>query len=190
MKRRPFLIKTGLAGAALLGLSRCSQFIETAPEGIALIRPLSGEDIFQFVNRVAGRFDLNLYRGIIGAANEFKEGDQILGVSAANEESRNYARQLILKTRIKDLNAFSLYEDAIYNLISSTTLNPDSVSDWSIGDLKNAVLELPESELKNIIPSLTSDVIACLVKVMSGAELIRAGSRIVPASQCSETFKH
>jgi len=178
MKRRPFLIKTGLAGAALLGLSRCSQFIEATPEGIALIKPLSGEDIFQFVNRVAGRFDLNLYRGIIGAANEFKEGDQILGVSAANEESRNYARQLILKTRIKDLNAFSLYEDAIYNLISSTTLNPDSVSDWSIGDLKNAVLELPESELKNIIPSLTSDVIACLVKVMSGAELIRAGSRI------------
>lgn len=178
MNRRPFLIKTGLAAAALLGLSQCSKFIEAVPEGLALSKPLAAEDLIQFIKRIAGKFDLNLYRGIIGAANEFKEGDQILGVSAANEESRTYARELIFKTRLRDINSFSLYDDAIFKLISDTTLNKDSLSDWTIGDLKKAVLELPEQELKKLIPSLTSDVIACLVKVMSGKELIIAGSRI------------
>lgn len=178
MKRRPFILKIGFAGAALFGLSKCSKLIRNAPEGISVSAPLSGENLFQFISRVAGRFDLNLYRGIIGAASEFKEGDQILGVSAANEESRKYARELILATKIKDLNLFPLFEDQIYDLISSTTLNQDLVSNWTIGDLKIFILERSESEIKAVIPALTSDAIACLVKVMSENELIRAGGRI------------
>jgi hypothetical protein len=36
------------------------------------------EDLFAFMNRRAGRFDRTLYQQLIGAANDFKEGDWCL----------------------------------------------------------------------------------------------------------------
>lgn len=178
MKRRPFLISLGAAGAALFGLSSCGPAVKSVSGGISLDPPIAGEDIFQFISRITGSFNLDLYRGIIGAANEFKEGDEILGVAASDDTSRIYARDLILNSRIGDLVNHSLYSDQIYDLISSTTVDIQKASELSIRDLKQIVLNQSEAEIKTLMPSLTSDVIACLVKVMSNAELIKAGSGI------------
>ena len=177
MKRRPFLISLG-AAAALIGLSNCGPAVKSVSGGISLDPPTAGEDIFQFISRLTGSFNLDLYRGIIGAANEFKEGDEILGVAASDDTSRSYARALILNSRIGDLVNHSLYSDQIYGLISSTTVDVQKASELTIRDLKQMVLNQSEADIKTLMPSLTSDVIACLVKVMSNAELIKAGSRI------------
>jgi ethanolamine ammonia-lyase large subunit len=66
------------------------------------------------MRRVRGRFDQALYRQIIGAANEFKEGDRILGVAAADEESRRRARSLLANTPVDQLSAHPLFDDALY----------------------------------------------------------------------------
>jgi ethanolamine ammonia-lyase large subunit len=42
-----------------------------------------GEDVFHFVRRLRGEHDAELYAQILGAANEFKDGDRIVGVAAA-----------------------------------------------------------------------------------------------------------
>jgi ethanolamine ammonia-lyase large subunit len=41
-----------------------------------------GEDIFTYINRVKGGFDHTLYQQVIGASNDFKEGDLTIGVGA------------------------------------------------------------------------------------------------------------
>ncbi|MEZ6074224.1 MAG: ethanolamine ammonia-lyase subunit EutB [Pirellulaceae bacterium] len=51
------------------------------------------------MQRNSGQFDERLYKRLLGAANEFKEGDAIVGVSAADENSRARARKLLANTR-------------------------------------------------------------------------------------------
>ncbi len=46
------------------------------------------EDLISYVERVRGAWDDDLYRKLLGAANEWKEGDAIVGVAAANQEDR------------------------------------------------------------------------------------------------------
>ena len=47
-----------------------------------------------------------------------------------------------------------------------------------MNELKNFLLENSEADIKKITISLTSDVIACLVKLMSNDELIRIGQKV------------
>ena len=50
---------------------------------LALTEVMPGEDAFAYIGRVKGSFDQMLYQHVIGAANEFKEGDQAIAVGAA-----------------------------------------------------------------------------------------------------------
>src|SRR5688572_26763752 len=62
-------------------------------------------DLFAYIQRQRGAFDARLYKQILGAANEFKEGDEIVGVAAADEGSRAAARALLARTPIRQLDA-------------------------------------------------------------------------------------
>ena len=55
------------------------------------------------------------------------------------------------------------------------------VADWTLARLKQFVLGAEENEIKAILPGLASDVIACLVKLMSDAELVALGARLFHA---------
>ena len=81
MSRRQFLVMVGAAGAALAGYRVVAR---AAPGGgtIAITEVRPGEDIFAYISRIQGGFDQTFYQQVIGAANEFKEGDQTIGVGA------------------------------------------------------------------------------------------------------------
>ena len=81
MSRRRFLSVMGAAGVTLAGYA----FVASAASDAELtavkeIKP--GEDVFAYISRVRGSFDQTLYQKVIGAANDFKEGDQAIGVGA------------------------------------------------------------------------------------------------------------
>lgn len=44
-------------------------------EGVSIEAPVNGEDIFSYIKRIRGKMDSTIYQQIIGAANEFKEGE-------------------------------------------------------------------------------------------------------------------
>jgi len=73
------------------------------------------EDLFAFMNRTLGTFDRISYQRIIGEANDFKEGDQILGVAAAGEAVRAKARRLLSNIRVGDILKHPLFEDNLYS---------------------------------------------------------------------------
>ncbi|GJM60972.1 ethanolamine ammonia-lyase subunit EutB [Persicobacter diffluens] len=136
------------------------------------------EDLFSYITQIAGQFDTDLFKKLLGAANEFKEGDDLLGISAENPQQRATARKLLSNTKIGSLVQHPIFEDDLYRLILKTTLYDEKYQDWTMGDLKAFILEEDEQAIKAVMPYLSSDVIACVVKLMSNQELIQTGSKI------------
>jgi len=176
--RRIFLasIASGIAATQLPGC--------TAPDGdgagVLIEEIRSGEDVFAYIERIHGSFDIDLYRQVIGAANEFKEGDEALGVAAAEPMSRQNARTLLGNTTLGELQAQPLFEDQLYAAILD---NLDEAAGaeargWTMNELKAFLLRASEAEIKPICPGLGSDVIACVVKLMSNDELITVGAKV------------
>lgn len=184
MNRKEFIKTSTVAGSSLLLLNNCDFIFnkdKTSSEitaQIAIKTPKINEDIFSYINREKGEFNITLYRQILGAANTYKEGDETIKVAALNEDSRKNARQLLANTKIKDLAQNSVFTDEIQELIQKTTFEDTELSKWSMQELKAFCLQKTESEIKAILPHLTSDVIACLVKLMSNEELITISQKI------------
>lgn len=148
-------------------------------DGVLILEILPGEDVFRYMDRQQEGFSQALYCGIIGAANEFKEGDQLAGLAAADDRSRRHARTLLANTRLEGLRTHSLFRDTLYDLISRVDgAASGHTSEWTVGDLREFLLDASEERIKQVRAGLTSDEIGCVVKVMSNAELVAVGSKI------------
>lgn len=183
MTREEFIKMSGLSIASALMLNGCDLFYpkeEAIPssEAVAILKPNIGDDIFSYINRIKGKFDITLYKQILGAANEFKEGDKSLNISANNQQSRIYARELLGNTNIKGLNEHLVYRDELIELILKTTKQNSTLENWTLNELKSFVLTQTEEQIKEIMPSLSSDIIACLVKLLNNEELIQVSQKI------------
>ena len=180
LSRRDAIAMVGAAsGAIAAGYSTVAKAASDRG-AIAVEEVKPGEDVFAHVSRVKGKFDLSLYQQIIGAANDFKEGDQAIGVGAKDEASRKNARALLANTRIRDLHKHPLHVDDLQRLIWQTTDKDQyaKVQDWTMGRLKQLLLTGSEDEIKEIMNGLNSDVIGCVPKLMSNEELIIVGQKI------------
>lgn len=193
---------TGLATASvcLVGAGDTDTAVsEEAPHilekvGVRLeVPPHENESVFDYIRRLrppqddnksgssSSALDMTLYHQIVGAANAFKEGDLTVGVAAHDETTRQYARTLLEHTAVQDLCSHPLFIDGIYELIASSTAALPShlqATHMTLGELKTFILTKSEDEVQDILPALTSDVIACLVKIMSNEELIQVGQKV------------
>jgi ethanolamine ammonia-lyase large subunit len=113
MERRDFISKLGMATVSytlvsgkVFGESESFLF-----EKIEVPSPLVGEDLFQYIQRQKGSFDITLYRQLLGAANEFKEGDEIAGIAAASEADRHNAQNLLSETTLDNIRKHSVFTD-------------------------------------------------------------------------------
>lgn len=184
MKRKEFIKLSGLAGASVLILNGCDFFIPkdeaivTALEGVVIQKPSINQDIFNYINSINGKFDITLYRQILGAANAFKEGDKSLGISANDEQSGIHARELLGNTVIKKLNKQLVFEDEISILIQQSVQENSTIENWTLSELKDFTLSKSEAEIKELMPCLSSDIIAFLVKLMTNEELILLSKKV------------
>jgi ethanolamine ammonia-lyase large subunit len=157
---------------------------ETAPRhlerGISIPEIRPDEDVFGYIRRVRGDFEPRLYQQVLGAANAFKEGDAAIGVAAADEVSRANARALLARTRLGELFAHPPLEDRLYAFMLEATDGEAraATADWTVGQLKDFLLSASEEAIKGVCRGLGSDVIACVVKLMSDAELTAVGSKV------------
>jgi ethanolamine ammonia-lyase large subunit len=82
--RRDFLLQIGMVSISMM-LAKSQVFGLPALPTHRLLDfkdSLNDEDIFTYISRVSGGFDIRLYKQLVGAANEFKEGDEIAGIAA------------------------------------------------------------------------------------------------------------
>ena len=191
IRRRSFIgALVGGTGALALGIQSNRDRLSAAPlpTGVQLADINSGEDVFSYIRRVKGSFDDQLYKQILGAANEFKEGDEIVGVAAADEVTRKHARALIANTRVGDINAHPLLDDKLFRLLrQSLDQQARSISaDMTMAELQQYLLTQKEDAIQDIMPGLSSDVVGCVVKLMSNEDLIAVGAKVfnpLPGSQ-------
>ena len=179
MRRRGFIggVAIGTVAVSTWQVARSASF-DRATSGLAPVK--DREDIFSYLERQCGKFDRELYVKILGNANEFKEGDQIVGVAALDAQSRFNARSLIANTRLSDIDAHPPLVDELHSWIARTTTlaTPRSLEGMTLGQLKVALLSWSETEIHTIKGALSSDCIACVVKLMSNDELIAIGAKV------------
>ncbi len=180
ISRKTFITQISLLWPSIMVFNGCDLLTSdgTSAKDILKEIPFTGEDLFSYIQRVRNKIDTTLYRQILGAANEFKEGDHALGIAASSEAKRLNARMLITNTKLKDLDQNIIYQDDLLELIQNTSLQNLPTHNWAMGELKQFILTETEDSIKAIMPGLTSDVIACLVKLLTNEELILIGQKI------------
>lgn len=183
------------AGAAFGGIQFLSMTGTGPMTDMGLIASISeldqakpSEDLISYVERVRGAWDDDLYRKLLGAANEWKEGDAIVGVAAANQEDRELARQLMSETTLAQIDSHPPFADKMYERIQEAREAKVSLETrhWTIAKLKRFLLDQGEVDIRRILPGLSSDCIACVVKLLSNQELIAISQKIfhaLPGSQ-------
>ena len=182
-------MKIDILKFVIIGFIGMALFSQPLQAKTLMIRDVkNGEDIFRYILRIQGSFDQTLYQQIVGAANAPKEGDDAIGVLAADETSRENARKLLTQTKIKDLHEHPLLPDNLQKFIWDTTdpLSYQKIQNWTLGELKEFLLNKPEEDIKGIMGGLNSEIIGCLPKLMNNEELIRLNSKIfnpLPGSQ-------
>ncbi len=138
------------------------------------------EDIFSYLNRMAGRFDNRLYAQILAAANTFKDGDAGRELAADDDKSRMRARRLLGRIRIRALSEHPVFVDELQRLIQRTTDYScrQRIFDWTLAELKDYLLQEGEEHIQKILPGMDSDLIALVVRLMNNDELCRVGAKI------------
>lgn len=178
--RRDFLLQIGMVSISMM-LTKSQVFGLPAFPTHRLIDfkdSLNDEDIFTYISRISGGFDIRLYKQLVGAANEFKEGDEIAGIAAHDEPARKMARKLIANTLLSDVIENPLFRDEQYDLIHNSTAFDKGIIGMTFGQLKKFLLESDEADIKRIMPSLSSDVIAFVVKLLTNDELVSISSKV------------
>ena len=183
MKRRTFLVGGALAAGALGGLRRgplTAAAPQANPARVAIPDVGAGEDVFSWLSRVHGGYDVVKYRQVLGAANPYKEGDEAQGLAAADEPSRENSRRLLANTTVRALLAHPIYEDEVV-AFADAQVDPAirrRIEPWTLGALAHFLREQPEAEITRITPGLSSDIIACVVKLLSNGDLIAVGRKV------------
>jgi ethanolamine ammonia-lyase large subunit len=177
LNRRGFLASLSVPVLLSHEFSRTNLLAKEETGRVAVAPLRDGEDLFSYLHRLDGRFDLDHYRRLLGAANEFKEGDAIVGVAAADAASRNRARQLLANTRMADIEMHPPWQDQLSKWIDGFVVDRPSTGK-TIGELKAQLLTSSATEIHSLLPALTSDVIACLVRLMTNDELIAIGRTV------------
>lgn len=189
VSRRSYMI--GLIGSALATVFRrgyAQTIVAKQMQGVTVPSSTASEDLFDYIRRNQGGFDQTLYRQLLGACNAFKEGDEFQGVAAADDVSRNNARILLARTSLRDLIDHPVFEDDLSRYINGAVDSAvtHQVAHWSLGHLRDYLLESQEDEAKRIAAGLPSDVIAYVVKLMTNQELVKLGAKVfhaLPGSQ-------
>ena len=145
--------------------------------------PLPGEGLVAYVHRTAGGWDPRLYSRLVGAANEFKEGDEIIGLAADGQDRRRLARRLLGSTTLREVDARPILDDAMHRALCASLDGRarEATADWTFDALRAFLVERPEGEIRPLMPGLSSDAIACVVKLLSDAELERVSAKLYNA---------
>lgn len=179
--RRQFLVRSAATGGAYLGFRAPMPAQDRSSSGIEISETIRHQDLFQFLKERGRSNDVTLFCQLLGAANPFKEGDEEVGVAAANESTRQKARQLLSQTPVQSIDSIPLIRDHLTKQLPVTQLEDEQIGSklpHTFGDLKEFLLKEPEDQVLRITPYLSSTAIGCVVKLMSNTELITVGSKV------------
>lgn len=113
-------------------------------------------------------------------ANEFKEGDLLVG-GTRDEQERLLARQSLAALRLADINNLAFVEDGVSESLSRSLDHnlADELSRLTVAELKQVLLRSDaDGWVRRYRDGLSSEAIAAVVKLMSNDELAAVSHKI------------
>ena len=89
-------------------------------------------------------------------------------------------RNLLSRTTIQQIDEHPPFKDELFEFINAdldASLRTH-LGEMTLGDLRTFLLERSEQDIHEIRNGLSSDVIACVVRLMSNDELIKVGAKV------------
>ncbi|KAJ3366425.1 hypothetical protein GGF32_005427 [Allomyces javanicus] len=121
-------------------------------------------------------------RRLFGLANEFKEGDDALGIASHSPAERDAARLQLSLLRVGDIRPDRFSNDReLTDYVEEFGLDlhvAARIAGWTLGELREFLVAASEDAIRTILPGLRSEVIAGVVKLMSNDDLICVASKI------------
>ena len=155
--------------------------------GVSVELARAGEDLFAWLDRVHGGFDATKYRQVLGAANPFKEGD---ARQASGRGRPGLARERP-SSAVEHHHRFLAVTPDFRRRGRGVCGRPrgrrrasraSSAGRWA--SWCGSCSDESEEAIKAVMPGLTSDVIACAVKLMANDDLIAVGAEgVQPAAR-------
>ena len=150
--------------------------------------PRDDEDLFGYLQRTIGGFDRARYLQLLGAANAFNEGDHAIGEAAADDQERLLARTLLAATRLEEIDAHPIIADDLHALlrVDLDDRARQQSATWTMGQLRDVLLTHDGASITALARGLSSDVIGCVVKLMSDDDLRAVSGKLhipLPGSQ-------
>lgn len=117
---------------------------------------------------------------VFGFANEFKEGDLAIGVAAPDEAARLKAREALAALPLSALDSSRFVEDDVSAAIMESLDAPsrEKTKGWTVGQLKQFLLESDEAAIKGVRDGLTSEAIAAVAKLLDDDQLVLVSSKV------------
>lgn len=115
---------------------------------------------------------------LLGAADVDKAGDRGAGLAARSETEREAARSVLASLTLKHLYDRPLTDDrGQVDAVMRVNYDIDReafarIADWTLGELKNHLLQAPADELQDLGRALTGIMAAAVAKLMDTHELI------------------
>lgn len=132
---------------------------------------------------------------VLAKANEEKSGDILAGISAHSVQERIAAKEVLSNLSIKELRENPVVP---YESDEVTRLIQDNIKENGYEKIKNTTMDefrewlLDEhtsgEDIKEISPSLSSEVIAGVTKLMSNLDLVQCAKKINITATCNTTI--
>lgn len=134
----------------------------------------------EFRQEVFGQtFSFPSLKALLGAADFSKAGDRNAGLAAKDELEREVAREILSSQTIRQLYDSPLSADSVMRVnydIDTAVLG--ELSELTLGELKDRLLEVSGAEALRIGTGLTGVIVAALAKIMDVHELITVAAKI------------
>ncbi len=120
---------------------------------------------------------------LLGAADVSKAGDRGAGLAARSETEREAARSVLASLTLGHLYDHALTDDrGQIDVVMRVNYDIDReafarIANWTVGDLKNHLLQAPADEIQTIGHALTGVMAAAVAKLMDTHELICAARK-------------
>lgn len=123
-------------------------------------------------------FSFQGLKRLLGAADVSKAGDRGAGLAARSETQREAARSVLASLTLRQLYDRPLTDDrGQIDAVMRVNYDIDReafarIADWTVGHLKNHLLQAPAEKIQNIGQALTGVMAAAAAKLMDTHELI------------------
>ncbi len=140
-------------------------------------------------------YDFKSVKEVMAKANEQKSGDTLAGIGARDAKERIAAKYVLADLTVEEITnspAVAYSDDCITRIIIDDLNRQeyDKIKALTIGELREKILDncISGKEILKMAEGMSSEVIACLAKLMGNLDLMYVSRKLQITAHCNTTI--